>query len=160
MTSRTESEYSPGTDRPLRGYLAAMGTYAALVAAAVVVGRAMKVRLPERFSLADTALLAVATHKASRLITKSSVASPLRAPFTRYERPAGAAELVESTRGHGIRHALGELFTCPFCTDVWLAGFLTAVFGFAPKPTRLATTTLTAVAVSDALHLAYDAAKS
>lgn len=155
----TTSGYSNGAERPLKGYLAALGVYAGLVAAAVAVGRWQNVRLPTRFSLGDTALLAVATHKASRLVTKSSVGSALRAPFTRYERPAGAAELVESTRGRGVRHAVGELVTCPFCTDVWLAGALTAGFVFAPKAARLVATTLTAVAVSDALHLAYDAAK-
>ena len=144
----------------MKGYLAALGVYAGLVVAAVAAGRARDVRLPTRFSLGDTALLAIATHKASRLVTKSSIGSAIRAPFARYERPAGAAEIVESTRGEGVRHAVGELVTCPFCTDVWLAGSLTAGFVFAPKATRLAATALTAIAVSDALHLAYDAAKS
>ncbi len=142
----------------MKGYLAALGVYAGLVVTAVAAGRARGVRLPARFSLGDTALLAIATHKASRLVTKSAVGSAIRAPFARYERSAGAAELVESTRGDGVRHAIGELVTCPFCTDVWLAGSLTAGFVFAPKATRLAATALTAIAVSDALHLAYDAA--
>ncbi|GAA4428921.1 DUF1360 domain-containing protein [Actinokineospora soli] len=151
--------YSNGADRPLKGYLTAIGAYAGMVAAAGAAGRARKARVPQRFSLGDTALLAVATHKASRLVSKSSVGSALRAPFVRYERPAGAAELVESARGHGVRHAVGELVTCPFCMDVWVAGVLTAGFVLAPRATRLAATGLTAGAASDVLHLAYDKAK-
>ncbi|MFI9811479.1 DUF1360 domain-containing protein [Saccharothrix variisporea] len=104
-------------------------------------------------------LLALATHKASRLLTKSSVTSVLRAPFTHFEGPAGHAEVNESPR-HGSRHAVGELVTCPFCSGVWIAGALTAAHVLAPRATGLVTTALTAVAVSDWLHLAYDRAKN
>ncbi|GGP54961.1 hypothetical protein GCM10010185_29360 [Saccharothrix coeruleofusca] len=157
---RVRAAYSGEDDRPLAGYLASMGTYAGLVGLAAAVGRRRGARLPERFSLADTALLAVATHKASRLLTKSSIASALRAPFTRYEEPAGEAELNESVRAdNGVQHAVGELVTCPFCTGVWMAGGLTAGLVLAPRATRLVITALTAVAGSDYLHLAYAAAK-
>jgi hypothetical protein len=117
------------------------------------------VRLPDRFTARDTALIGIATHKASRLLAKDAVASPLRAPFTRYEEPAGDGELNESVRGHGTRHAIGELLTCPFCLSVWVATGLTAGTVFAPRVTRAVGTVLTAVAVSDTLQLGYDAAK-
>ena len=150
-----------GEGRPLPGYLLAMGSYAALAGAVSVAGRLTGVRLPERFSLADTALVSVATHKASRLLTKEAVTSPLRAPFTRYEEPAGHAELKESPRSdHPARHAIGELLTCPFCAGVWIASGLTAGLVFAPRLTRLVSTALTAVAASDALNLVYDKLKS
>lgn len=150
-----------GAGRPLPGYLAAIGVYSALVAAASVAGRLTGVRLPERFSLADTALVSVATHKASRLLTKEAVTSPLRAPFTRFERAAGSAEVVESVRAHNPgEHAIGELLTCPFCAAVWIASGLTAGMVFAPRLTRLVSTALTAVAASDVLNLVYDKLKS
>lgn len=151
--------YSGRQERPLGGYLAALSTYAGLVGLATAVGRARGARLPERFGLADTALVAVATHKASRLLTKSAVGSAVRAPFTRFEGSAGESEVNESVRGGGVRHAVGELVTCPFCSDVWIAGGLTAGLVLAPRTTRLVATVLAAVAVSDALHLGYDAAK-
>lgn len=150
-----------GEGRPLPGYLMAMGSYAVLAGTVSAVGRLTGVRLPDRFSLGDTALVSVATHKASRLLTKEAVTSPLRAPFTRYEAPAGHAELKESPRkDHPAQHAVGELVTCPFCAGVWIASALTAGLVFAPRLTRLVATALTAVAASDALNLAYDKLKS
>ncbi|GHH53590.1 DUF1360 domain-containing protein [Lentzea cavernae] len=150
-----------GEGRPLPGYLLAIASYTALVGAVSVAGRLTGVRLPDRFSLADTALVAVATHKASRLLTKEAVTSPLRAPFTRYEEPAGHAEIKESVRsGHPAQHAIGELLTCPFCAGVWIASGLTAGLVFAPRVTRLVSTALTAVAASDSLNLVYDRLKS
>ncbi len=136
-----------------------MAAYAVGTAALTALGRARHVRLPERVSVADTVLLSVATHKASRLFAKDSVTSPLRAPFTTYSEPAGEAELNESVRGHGMRHAVGELVTCPFCLSVWVATALTAGLVFAPRTTRLVNTMLTAVAASDLLQLGYDGSK-
>ncbi|RDI18424.1 DUF1360 domain-containing protein [Lentzea flaviverrucosa] len=156
---RVQVAYAEDERRPLFGYLASLCTFGALAGIATAAGRRRGTRLPERFTAGDTVLLAVATHKASRLLTKSSITSVLRAPFTRYEQPAGAAEVNESVRGHGVRHAAGELMTCPFCSGVWVASALTAGLVLAPKATRLVTTTLSAVAASDWLHLAYDASK-
>ena len=152
---------SYGEGRPLPGYLLAIGSYTTLAGVVAVAGRLTGARLPERFSLGDTALVGVATHKASRLLTKEAVTSPLRAPFTRYEEPAGHAELKESPReDHPAQHAIGELVTCPFCAGVWIASGLTAGLVFAPRLTRLVSTALAAVAASDALNLVYDKLKS
>jgi hypothetical protein len=156
---RIWSRYEGGANRPLPGYLAAMGVYAGVVGGLALLGRAAGVRLPERFGLGDTVLLSIATHKASRLLAKESITSPLRAPFTRFEEPAGEAELNESVRGHGAQHAVGELLTCPFCLAVWISSGLTAGMVFTPRFTRLVTTVLTATAASDALQLAYDSGK-
>ena len=57
----------------------------------------------------------------------------------------------------GVKHAVGELLTCPFCLAQWVGtGF---VFGYvtAPKATRLAALTMTMVAGSDVLQFVYDA---
>jgi hypothetical protein len=151
--------YAHGHDRPLVGYTVVLGGYSALLGLLTGIGRATGARLPERISGQDTVLLCLATHKASRLLAKDAVASPLRAPFARYEEPAGDAELNESVRGSGVRHAVGELVTCPFCLAVWVSSGLTAGLVLAPRATRVVLTALTAIGASDALQLAYDGAK-
>ena len=37
----------------------------------------------------------------------------------------------------GLRHSIGELITCPFCLDVWIAAGFTIGLVFAPRLTRL-----------------------
>ena len=91
----------------------------------------------------------------SRLVAKDSVTSPLRAPFTRCSGTAGPAEVAEEVRGKGVRHAVGELVTCPFCVAQWVATTYGAGLVFVPQATRLAGATMTAVAGSDWLQLAY-----
>ena len=113
--------------------------------------------LPERLSLADLALLTVATHKLSRLLAKDPVTSPLRAPFTRYAGTSGPAELQEKVRGSGFRRAVGALVTCPFCLAVWVATGFGFSMLFAPRATRFVASILTAVTGADVLHLAYGA---
>ncbi len=123
----------------------------------IAAGRARGVRRPERIPAADLALLAVATFRAARLITKDSVTAVARAPFTRFEEPIGAGEVHEEVVGTGPRHAIGELLSCPFCISVWLA--TAGVFGMVafPRQARLACSVLTVSAGSDALQFAYSA---
>lgn len=156
---RIRARYEGEERRPLQGYLVVLGVYGGLAGLIGVVGKATGVRLPERFGLGDTVLLSIATHKASRLLAKDAVTSPVRAPFTRYEEPAGAAELNESVRGRGAQHAVGELITCPFCLAVWMGSALTTGMAFAPRATRFVCTVLTAVTASDTLQILYDSAK-
>ncbi|MEU5263848.1 DUF1360 domain-containing protein [Amycolatopsis sp. NPDC021455] len=157
---RIQRGYAGEADRPLAGYLGVMGVYGAFVGGLTVLGRAVGARLPRRFGLGDTVLLGAATFKASRLLAKDAVTSPVRAPFTRYEEPAGDDELNESVPGKGhFEHAAGELLSCPFCLNVWIGTSLAAGFVIAPRPARLAATVLTTVGVADALHLLYDAGK-
>lgn len=153
--------YAPRENRPLAGYVASMAAFTAAAGAFAGLVRATRRRLPERPPLADIVLVSIATHKLSRLLTKEAVTSPLRAPFTRYQGPAGSAELHEEVRGDGssIRHAVGELVSCPFCMSVWVAGALTGGLVFAPRATRLAATVMTAVTASDFLQFAYAAAQ-
>jgi hypothetical protein len=159
LAHRIQRDYADGQDRPLGGYALIMGAYTAVLGAFAAVGRARGARLPDRFGVQDTVLLCVATHKASRLLAKDAVTSPVRAPFTRYEEPAGEGEVNESVRGTGVQHAVGELVSCPFCLAVWIAGGLSAGLVLAPRATRLVMTALTAVAGSDAIQLLYDRAK-
>jgi hypothetical protein len=144
--------YRAGSDRPLGSYLGLMASYLGAVG---VVGAVVRRRatLPERPAPADLALVAVATYRTSRLLTKDSVTSPLRAPFTRYEGAAGNAELHEQVRGEGLQKAIGELVTCPFCLGQWIATSFTAGMLLAPRATRQVTGLLSTLAVADALHL-------
>jgi uncharacterized protein DUF1360 len=159
--TQVSQAYAPHEHRPLDGYLVAMGAFGALGVSLVASARLLGRSAPERPSLADVALVSVATHKLSRLLAKDAVTSPLRAAVTRYSAPAGAAELNEEVRDEGstVRHGIGELVTCPFCLAVWVATGLTGGLVLAPRATRLASMALTATAVSDFLQLAYDAAK-
>jgi hypothetical protein len=146
-------------ERPLRGYVAVMSAYTAGAALVAGIARLTGRRLPERIPGNDLVLMAVATHKISRLITRDAVTSPLRAPVTRFAAAPGEAEVIEVPRGSGARHALGELLTCPFCAAVWVAGGLAAGLVLAPRATRFGMGVAGAVAGADFLHLGYDAAK-
>jgi hypothetical protein len=146
-------------ERPLKGYTIAMAIYAVSAVAIAAIARRTGRQLPERPPVADLALLAVSTHKVSRLLTKDAITSPLRAPVTRFEGPAGDAEINESPRGTGARHAFGEVLTCPFCSAVWVASGLAAGLVFAPRLTRFGMGVASAIAGADFLHLGYDAAK-
>jgi hypothetical protein len=155
--AHVQQAYAHGQERPLKGYLAAAGTYAGLVATAAGVGRLCGARIPERIEGRDVALLGLATHKLSRMIAKDPVLSPLRAPFTTFEGTSGEAELSERVRGTGAKHAFGELITCPFCLAQWVATALTAGLVLAPRWTRLALSVLTAKAIADWTQFVYDA---
>jgi hypothetical protein len=154
---RLSSAYGGG--QPLSGYLTTLTVYGGVVAvlagAAAVAGR----RGPAQPQLGDTLLVTMATHKLSRLLAKDAVTSPLRAPVTRFQGAAGGSEVNEEPRLAGPGHAAAELVSCPFCLGVWVATGLSAGMVFAPRLTRVVAGGLTAIAGSDFLQLAYDAAK-
>ncbi|MGH8888639.1 MAG: DUF1360 domain-containing protein [Acidothermaceae bacterium] len=154
-----QSEYSQGHDRPLGGYLKVMGTYAGLVGGLSGLTWKRRRQLPSTIAPWDVALIAIATHKLSRVVAKDSVVSPLRAAFTRYEGVSGPAELEEDVRAEGVGKSIGELLTCPFCLAQWIA----TGFGFglvlAPRATRLVASIMAARAASDYLQFAYAAAQ-
>jgi hypothetical protein len=153
--------YAPHEHRPLDGYAVAMGAFGALAASLAAAAKVSGRPVPERPATSDVVLISIATHKLSRLLAKDAVTSPLRAPFTRYAEPGGAAEVNEEVRDQGssVRHSIGELITCPFCLAVWVATGLTGGLVLAPRLTRLAAMTLTATAASDFLQMAYSLAK-
>ena len=147
-------EYAQGHDRPLAGYAALIGLYGVAVAAGGITLRRRGRPLPD-VRLGDILLVGVATHKLARRVTKDSVTSPLRAPFTRYQGVAGPAELKEEVRGSGLRKAVGELVSCPFCISQWVStGF---VFGLltAPRATRWTASVFSSLALADFLQFAY-----
>src|SRR4051812_45609668 len=150
-------EYTNGEERPLAGDSGARGVSRGRVPAAAAAVRASGQKLPERIPVGDALLLTVATFRLARRIAKDPVTAPIRAPFVRFEGASGHAEVAEEVREHdGVKHAVGELLTCPFCLAQWVGtGF---VFGYvtAPKATRLAALTMTMIAGSDVLQFVYD----
>lgn len=154
-----QEAYSPDEERPLGGYVRTMSVYGVLTSGLIAAGRVSGRKLPTSIALGDFALMAIATHRLTRIVAKDAVTSPLRAPFTRYREPAGASEVNEEVRGHGTKHAIGELIECPFCLAVWISTGLVAGSVFAPNLTRLVSTVFSITAVSDALQFGYSALK-
>jgi hypothetical protein len=148
-------EYSQGSDRPLRGYLVVLSTLTAIAGIIGAVALRRGTRLA-RVTPYDLALMVAGTHKLSRTLAKDAVTSPLRAPFARYNSPGGPAELMEEPRkDSSVRHAVGELITCPFCLDAWIAGGFTVGLLFAPRLTRVIAAMFTTLAGADFLQLIY-----
>ncbi len=154
---RVEQRYSRGEERPLGSYAGLLATYLTAVSALIFAGRVRRVRLPERIPASDLALLTIGVFRASRLITKDSVTAVARAPFTEFKEPAGHGEVNEEVIGTGLRHAVGELISCPFCISVWLATVGMFAMLASPRATRVVCSILSAVAGADALQFAYSA---
>jgi hypothetical protein len=148
----------PGERPPFRTYAALAATFNAAFAGTLVAARRGG-RLPDRVSAQDVVLIGTASHKLSRLIAKDKVTSFARAPFTEYQGRGGPAEVEERARGEGVRKAVGELLTCPYCLGLWASGAFHAGLMFAPRVTRIAASALTALTLSDFLQIAYKAAE-
>jgi hypothetical protein len=143
---------------PIGGYATMIGAFVGSFATLMVLARRAGA-LEERVQVSDIALLGVATHKLTRIVSRERVAIPLRVPFTHYEGTDGAGQVREEPRGRGVRRAIGSLVTCQYCTGPWIATALTAGLLFAPRVTRLASSMFAMVAVSDFLHQAYAGAR-
>ncbi|MFF8286168.1 DUF1360 domain-containing protein [Streptomyces albus] len=154
-----EHRYAPENDRPLGGYLAVLSSFGSGVLGAALAARRAGRRAPQDLSNRELVLLTLATHKLARMVAKDAVASPLRAPFTRYEGTSAPAEVAEEVRGTGLRHAVGELLTCPFCLAPWAASALLILRAASPPTARTCYSALAAVAGSDFLQFAYAAAQ-
>ena len=131
------------------------GTFAALGGAFITWLRLSGRELPEKIETRDLALIAIATHKSSRMIARDRVTATARAPFTTFQDDAGHGEVNEAARGHGLRRAIGELLVCPYCLSVWLAAGFTAGLTVAPRPTRWIASTFVTLTGADALQIAY-----
>ncbi|MFF8594130.1 DUF1360 domain-containing protein [Streptomyces sp. NPDC015220] len=150
-----ERSYDDRDEVPLAGYAALAATFAAGAALFATTARRCGVRLPDRVPPWDVALLGAATFKASRLLTKDKVTSFLRAPFTRRTEEIPAGEVMEEPRGEGMRRAVGDLVSCPFCSSVWVAGALVGGYACAPRAARLVSAGLGAVTLADWLQYAW-----
>ena len=144
--------------KPLAEYGLLIATFATLFSVGTAAARRQG-RLPTRVGAADVILGGMATQKLSRMVTKDRVASPVRAPFTEAERtPSGDVE--ERPAGGGLRQAIGELLTCPFCLAQWIGAGFTLGLLYAPRVTRLVMAMNAMVGVSDFLQIAFKAAEN
>lgn len=156
-----QESYAGDADRPLPGYVSLLSTYAVVAGGLVAAGRRRRHDGAELPDWDDLARIAIATHRLSRVLTKASITSALRAPLVRYTGPGLPGEVSEEVspraKEHAATHALAELVTCPFCLGQWIATFLVTGHVLAPTVTRIATSILTAAAGADALQYAYAA---
>ncbi len=148
--------YGGGEEMPLDGYAMLLAGWLTLFGGALVLGRRS---IPKRWGPGDLLLTGIATHKLARIVTKDWVTSPVRAPFTTFRKSLGSGEVQESSRGKGLRRAVGDLLTCPWCIGPWIAGTLAVGWTTAPRATRLTAATFAAVALSDTLHQVYELLK-
>lgn len=153
------AEDLPSEERPLRGYAALLAAFSSLAIAFAVWFRSSGRELPERIDGRDAALLVLASHKASRLVAKDKVTSAIRAPFTRFESTAGRNEVSDHPRGRGLKRAIGELLTCPYCLGMWTSAVLTAGLLVVPRFTRWVSSVLAIFFGADLLQIVYKKAE-
>jgi hypothetical protein len=152
--------YAPPRERPpLASYAAFAALFNGAVAAGLLGARRAGHDLPERIEARDMVLAGVATHKLSRLLAKDKVTSFARAPFTELQEPGGPAELEEQARGSGLRRAVGELISCPYCLGLWVSAGFNLGLVTAPRTTRFVASIMTGLTISDFLQIGYKAAE-
>lgn len=140
---------------PVRDYAMLVTIFNGLLAAGLLAQKCSKEPLPERVEPKDLALFAIATQKLSRVITKDKVTTGFRAPFTEVEGKGGAGELEERPKGRGLRRAVGELLTCPFCLGTWIASGFIYGYIFSPRVTRTVASIFAVGGIADFLQQLY-----
>jgi len=155
-----DQRYDPDGEVDLVGRSGALAAYGVYLTALVASSRA-RGQDPTRYEMRDLLLGGIATHKFARLVTKSSVAAPIRAPFTEFEECSGPSEHQERPRDDShARHAVGELLTCPFCLGVWVATGYLASLAMAPRGARAWAALFTVVGIADTVQHLYDNVKN
>lgn len=153
---RTDAgHYDDEGDVPLAGYATLASVFAASVGTYALVARSRGVRLPREVPPWDVALLGAAAYKTSRLLTRDKITSFLRAPFTHRSGEGEASEVMDEPRGRGVRRAVGDLLSCPFCTSAWTTTALVCSYTASPRLTRLVCGGFAAVTVADWLQYAW-----
>ena len=145
------------TDKPpYRSYAAIMGTYTSALMGAAAVARA-KGRDPACNTALDLVLLASASFKAARTVSRDDVTSFIRAPFVEGE---ATGENEEPVQTGGMQQAIGELVTCSRCVGTWCAAGLVWSQVLMPRFGRLLTWSLAAAGANDFLQAGFVALTS
>jgi hypothetical protein len=148
-------DYGGGRDRHLGAYSGAMAAYLAGVAGVGVAAHRAG-RVAPNLGPVDIASLALATNRLTRILSRERIASPLRAPFTRFTGGTkGPGQMSEVARGDGPREVIGELVTCPFCLSQWVATGLAAGLLLAPAQSRFVVQVFAALGLADFLQFAW-----
>jgi hypothetical protein len=134
-----------GAPPPYASYAGILATFGGLLAATAALERARDAQ--RSVTALELTLLAAASFKAARAISRERVGSVMREPFVEDERPVGS----------GTRRAFGELVTCTRCIGTWAAAGLVATETAAPRFGRVLTLTLAAGAGNDFLQAAFAA---
>lgn len=137
-------------DAPSLAYFALMGCW---TAGMLGLARAGEHQLKE-FSLGQGVSYALATHGVARILSTETITLPLRSPFVdrEFTEDGGCSE---TPRGTGLRKAIGELVTCPYCCSTWAAAMLMAGHIWRPKATRVLVNVFAAAAAANMLHRAF-----
>jgi hypothetical protein len=85
----------------------------------------------------DLLLLGLSSFRMGRMIAFEGVAAPIREPFTETREDASGVGQTVVASGHGVRHVVGELVSCPICAGTWVAAGLVYGLHLMPAPTRL-----------------------
>ena len=144
------------TSAPHSAYAAIMGTFAAGIAGAGVLARALG-RHPEEQRPIDLAIIGLATFKAARTLARDEVTSFIRDPFVEGEAHDGGETPVETG---DLRQAIGELVTCSRCIGTWVAAGLASTKILAPRFGRLLSWSLAAAGANDFLQAGFAALTS
>jgi Protein of unknown function (DUF1360) len=139
--------------QPYGAYAAIMGAFAAGLAVAGVVARALD-RDPQEHTALDLVALGAATFKASRTLSHDEVTSFLRDPFVEGRAHEGGEEPVATGDLH---QAIGELVTCSRCIGTWVAAGLATTQILAPRFGRVLTWTLGGAGLNDFLQAGFAA---
>ena len=150
-----QQQSDPRDQMPVKDYAMLVAIFNGLLATGLLAHKCSKEPLPERVDPKDIALFAIATQKLSRVITKEKVTTAFRAPFTELEGKGGAGELEERPKGHGLRRAVGELLTCPFCLGTWIASGFIYGYIFSPRVTRTVASIFAVSGIADFLQQLY-----
>ena len=138
---------------PYEAYAAIMATFAGGLAAAGALSRLLG-RDPQCQNALDLTVLAAASFKAARTLTRDGVSSFIREPFVRGHAHEGDEEPVATG---DLRQAIGELVTCSRCVGTWAAAGLVTTQVLAPRVGRLLTWSLAAAGINDFLQAGFGA---
>jgi hypothetical protein len=104
----------------------------------------------------DFLLLALSTFRMGRLMSYDLVFKPIREPVTEtVPNPDGAGEVVVP-EGTGLRHAVGDLISCPICSGTWAGAGLVYAFRLFPGPARMFMAIMAAAGAAELLDGAYE----
>ncbi len=103
------------------------------------------------FGWLEFVLLIVATHEITNILATDRVTSVIRRPFVEVVTD-DAGKTTERPAEHGLRRALGELVTCPFCLGPWVALALFTFVAMLPVWGVIVLSLFAVVAGSDLLH--------
>ncbi len=110
-----------------------------------------------RPSALELVQLAFASYRLGRMVAYDKVFEPYRHPFAKtIPDPTGAGETT-APRGTGVRHAIGELLTCPICAGTWISAGLVYFLNLYPSAARAFLAITGAIGAAEFLNSATEA---